>query len=83
MTTDYRPVDCSLYDRYELAIMRRCPLMLGWRDEAGQSHLEPVAPLDLRTAAGEEFLVFLTAAGRRQSVRLDRIREIRELPARP
>lgn len=79
--SDYRPVDCSVYDRYELAIMRRRRLMLGWRDEAGFARLDRVAPLDLRTRDGEEFLIFLNSVGEEQTVRLDRILEFRDAPA--
>jgi Rho-binding antiterminator len=76
--SDYRPIDCSVYDQYELAIMRRRRLMLGWRDEAGLTRLDRVSPVDLRTRDGEEFLVFVNSAGEELAVRLDRILEFRD-----
>lgn len=79
--SDYRPIDCSVYDQYELAIMRRRRLMLGWRDEAGFARLDRVSPVDLRTRDGEEFLVFVNSAGEQLAVRLDRILEFRDARA--
>ena len=75
--TDYRPVDCALYARLELAVLRRQAVMLCWRDGAGVTHLERVLPADLETRDGEEFLHFRTAAGVARRARLDRIIEFR------
>lgn len=75
--TDYRPVDCAFYARLELAVLRREPVMLCWRDASDLAHLEPARPMDLETRAGEEFLHFRTAAGRAAHTRLDRIVEFR------
>jgi transcriptional antiterminator Rof (Rho-off) len=74
----YRPVDCATYARFELAILRRRTVMLGWRDARGVTHLERVRPLDLETAAGEEYLHFRTVAGRCGKARLDRVVGFRE-----
>jgi transcriptional antiterminator Rof (Rho-off) len=74
----YRPVDGAVYARFELAILRRCTVTLGWRDAGGLAHLERVSPVDLETAAGEEYLHFRTAAGCREKARLDRIVGFRE-----
>jgi transcriptional antiterminator Rof (Rho-off) len=79
--SDYRPVDCATYAGLELAILRRLRLLLGWRDPGGLVHLERVRPIDLRTARGEEFLVFRTRAGAVEKVRLDRICRARPLRA--
>ncbi len=77
--SDYRPVDCATYAGLELAILRRLRLLLGWRDPGGLVHLEGVRPIDLRTARGEEFLVFRTRGGAVEKVRLDRICRARPL----
>lgn len=55
--TDYRPVSCALYSRYELAILQRTAMRLRWRDGAGITHLETLTPEDLQTRGGEEFLL--------------------------
>ncbi len=74
--TDYRPVDCALYARLELAVLRRERLMLCWRDASGVTRLEPARPTDLETRDGEEFLHFRTAAGMAGRARLDRIVQV-------
>lgn len=75
---DYRPVDCAVHDRYELAIMRRQCLRLSWRERDGLLRVEVVRALNLETRGGEEFLVFADAADRRRQVRLDRILNVSE-----
>lgn len=76
--SDYRPVDCADYSRYELAILRRQRLLLSWRDERAVCHLEVVRPTDLQTRCGEEFLLAESTDGSPLKLRLDRI-----LVARP
>jgi Rho-binding antiterminator len=71
--SDYTPIDCALYSEYELAIMRRWKLRIGWKDEAGLSHVETLLPVDLQTRQGEEFLIAETVAGERLVIRLDQI----------
>ena len=71
--TDYQPIACGLYNRYELAVMHRTPLTLCWRGADGLSHLETLLPEDLETRNGEEFLVLRNGAGEQFRVRLDRI----------
>jgi Rho-binding antiterminator len=71
--SDYQPIACDLYSEYELAILHRTPLTLSWRGTDGLDHLETLVPKDLVTCKGEEFLVFLNAAGEQLKVRLDRI----------
>ena len=77
--SDYRPIPCEVYDRYERAILHRDRLRLSWRDDAGQSHLETVVPEDLETRAGEEFLLGHTLDGAPRRLRLDRILEAEPL----
>ena len=76
---DYTPIDCGLYSRYELAILRRRRLRLSWRDAGGLARIDTVKPVDLETRGGEEFLVIEQSDGHRVDVRLDRIVRFREL----
>lgn len=76
--TAYRPVACASYERYELAIMQRRRLRLVWTD-GERVHDQVITPLDLRTAAGQEYLVLRRPDGVRAEVRLDRIHQV-EVP---
>lgn len=77
--SDYTPIDCDQYSEYELAILRKWKLRIGWRDDAGLSHVEMLTPRDLQTRQGEEFLIAETAHGERLEIRLDQITEARRL----
>ena len=79
--SDYTPIDCGLYSRYELAILRRRRLRLSWRAAGGLTRIDTVTPIDLETRSGEEFIVIEQSDGHRVEVRLDRIvRSREELP---
>jgi Rho-binding antiterminator len=69
----YVPIPCARYDFYEIAIMHRSRLRLGWQD-GKVSYEQEVTPLNLETRDGEEFLILCDADGIRREVRLDRIR---------
>jgi Rho-binding antiterminator len=71
--SDYQPIACDIYTRYEMAVMHRTKLTLCWRGNDGLAHLETLLPEDLETRNGEEFLVARTVAGARLRLRLDRI----------
>ncbi|MCP5420527.1 MAG: transcriptional antiterminator, Rof [Gammaproteobacteria bacterium] len=71
--SDYIPIDCELYSRYELAIIQRRMLRLAWRDLDGLMHLETLLPINLETRDHAEYLIFKNQAGLVQSIRLDRI----------
>ena len=73
--TDYRPIDCALYSRYEVAIMHRERLRVSWRDTDGLTHLEILQPQDLRTRSGAEYLIAMGQGGQPLELRLDRILE--------
>ncbi len=79
--SDYTPIDCDLYSEYELAIMHRSKLRIGWRDSAGLTHIETLMPRDLQTRQGEEFLIAETAMAERIEIRLDQITEAKPLVA--
>jgi Rho-binding antiterminator len=74
--SDYRPIPCALYSRYELAILRRQRLRLRWRENDNVTRVDFLAPKDLLTAKGEEFLIAEDSAGRSLRLRLDHILEI-------
>ena len=75
--SDYKPVDCAFYSRFELAILRRQRLLVSWHDTDGVSHLETLVPRDLKTREGAEYLLAETLAGGRLRLRLDRIQSAR------
>ena len=75
--SDYKPIDCGLYSRYELAIIRRQRLLLSWRDADSMVHLEVVQPRDLETSRGAEYLLADAKDGRRLRLRLDHISQTR------
>jgi Rho-binding antiterminator len=76
--SDYTPIDCDIYSRFELAIMHKQTVRLSWR-EGDQAHVETVRPLDLATREHEEFLSARTHDGRLIEVRLDRILKMEPL----
>jgi Rho-binding antiterminator len=69
----YVPIPCARYDFYEITIMHRNRLKLGWQD-GNVSYEQEVTPLNLETRDGGEFLILRDADGIRREVRLDRIR---------
>lgn len=76
--SDYTPIDCDQYSEYELAIIRKWKLRVGWRDAQGQTHVEMLQPRDLQTRQGEEYLIADTATGDRLEIRLDQITEAKK-----
>lgn len=76
MSDDYQPIDCGLYDEYELAIMHKRPLDLQVT-EAGAVTIRRVEPLDTSVADGAEYLVCRdTESGETLRLRFDRIRMV-------
>jgi len=76
MTDDidpYTPIACATYSEYELAIMRRVALRLGWLDEHGQQSIGLVMPLDIYTRERVEYLRVRNVDAREHEIRLDRI----------
>ena len=71
--SDYKPISCQDYDKYEIAILQRRNLHLIWRD-TNVIYDQVVTPLNLQTRNGEEFLLVRNANGDKFDVRLDRIR---------
>lgn len=75
--TDYIPIPCSQYDRYEVAIMHSRGLRLIWHAD-NVVYRRIVEPIDLQTRSGEEFLI-CRKSGETFSIRLDQIREVETL----
>lgn len=72
--TDYKPIPCTRYEQFEIAIVRRQKLHLLWHEE-NVFYDQVVTPLTLKTRQGEEFLVFRDDAGDTRTIRLDHIRK--------
>lgn len=71
--SDYQPIPCVAHERLEFAVLRRQPLLLRYRLEAGGERQARVLPVDVHTRAGAEWLVVRDEAGVEDVVRLDRI----------
>ncbi len=69
--TDYKPIACQTYERYELAILKHQKLRMVWHEE-NVIYDRVVTPLNLETRQGEEFLVF-SSEGETRRTRLDQI----------
>ena len=67
--SEYRPVDCSLHDRYESWAVERTVLTVEWSDDAGEPRHAESRITDIRVMDGAEFLVL--ASG--DVIRLDRL----------
>ena len=72
--TDYIPIPCSQYDRYEVAIMHHRRLRLTWHAD-NIVYRRIVDPIDLQTRNGEEFLI-CHRGDETFSIRLDQIRKV-------
>ncbi len=72
--SDYTPIDCNLYDRYEAWATLRTSLVITHRDDhdAEVKHVGRI--VDLRNEAGAEWLVLDN--GKR--IRLDRVLNVHE-----
>ena len=75
--SDYTPIDCEQYSRYELAIMHRQRMRVAWRDWDGHIHLEALSPINLCSHNRAEFLLAKNRFGRIVELRLDRIMHAR------
>lgn len=72
--TDYIPIPCGQYDRYEVAVMHRRRLRLTWYTDNIVSR-RIVEPIDLQTRNGEELLI-CRKGDETSSIRLDHIRKV-------
>lgn len=83
MNRRYRPISCSLYSRYESAVLSGKRLRLTWRGVRDLPRVETLTPTDLRTRRGSEYMIARDPRGRVRVLRLDKIRSLDILdPAR-
>ena len=68
----YRPVDCSLHDRYESWAVQRTVLTVRWTDDSGEARNAESRITDIQVKDGAEFLVL--ASG--DVIRLDRLTSV-------
>ncbi|MDE2088496.1 MAG: transcriptional antiterminator, Rof [Gammaproteobacteria bacterium] len=71
--TDYVPIPCDLYSRYELAILHGERLCISWRSGDGVVRVETLWPRDLQTRCGVEYLIAETCIHGLRELRLDGI----------
>lgn len=69
----YTPISCQRHSEYELAIMRRTPLQLRWREGGNQIISNTLLPIDLTTTREGEFLIARTPELQEIGIRLDNI----------
>lgn len=77
--SDYIPISCALYSRYELAILHGERLRVSWRDTDRVVHVETLLPRDLLTRDGVEYLIAETSVHEPRELRLDRIIGARQI----
>jgi len=70
---DYVPISCDRHSEFELAIMRKQKLRVGWRDPQGSMHLEVLLPQDMMTQNGAEYMIAQSVDGHSYQLRLDYI----------
>ncbi len=71
--SDYQPISCANYDRFEIAILHKQCMRITWFDEQAMVRVAVLRPCDLQTRGGEEFLLTDTLSGQRIELRLDKI----------
>lgn len=70
----YQPIDCSLHDRFEAAVVTKCTVKLAWtRGEETATRTGLIA--DVRVRSGAEYLVLDDGTW----VRLDHITTFEEI----
>lgn len=72
-TDPYQPIACSLWDQWELAILKKQRLRLSFVDDQGVLQQTEGTPVDLITRHKAEYLI-VEIAGKRQEIRLDRLK---------
>ena len=73
LDTNYVPIDCSIYAKYELSILHGESIRVCWVDRRNQHHVETLMPFDLRTRWHSEFMVARNQEGTLRILRLDQI----------
>ncbi|MFT5263236.1 MAG: Rho-binding antiterminator [Polaribacter sp.] len=70
--TDYKPIDCNLYDEVVLLIMRKQKIKIDYQNEAGKDLEAETILKDVFAKEGEEFILLENG----ERVRLDRLSKI-------
>ena len=73
--SDYTPIDCNLYDRYEAWATLRTALVIAHRTAEGAELIARGTITDLRNEDGGEWLVLSTG----ERIRLDHIVRMEEV----
>jgi len=70
--TDYKPIDCNLYDEVILLIMRKQKIKIDYQTETGKSQEVETILKDVYAREGEEFVLLENG----DKIRLDRVVKI-------
>ena len=70
--SDYKQVSCEAHSLYEVAVMRRTPVVVRWQEDS-EIREARLMPLDVETKNREEFLLARDVNERSLRIRLDRI----------
>ena len=73
MTKPYKPVACSLHDKYEIAIMHKKYISIKWLDDNGNQHTDNVLAKDILVKNKEEFLLATGQNNKELCIRLDKL----------
>ena len=57
LSDPYTPIDCAIYDIYEIAIMQKKNLKLKWVSDDGQTVSERLSPVKLQIKNKAEYLI--------------------------
>jgi len=57
LNNPYTPIDCAIYDIYEIAIMQKKQLNLKWLNDDGQICNEQLKPVKLQIKNKAEYLL--------------------------
>ena len=71
LSDPYTPIDCAVYDTYEIAIMQNKSLNLKWESDNGQTFNEQLKPVKLQIRNKAEFLILDSEVI--SEIRLDKI----------
>ena len=74
MISEYQPIACLQHERLEFAVLRRLPLQIKLQDARSLSGLA----LDVFTQGDAEWLIFRSAMGVEELIRLDQIESVNE-----
>lgn len=71
--TNYKPIQCELYDRFEIACMHGLTGEVIWQDKNGQRQQDQLRFMTIDIRDGEECLIAAAHNGKQLCIRFDRI----------